>query len=95
MFMPLKLLHTFYGFLFSVCHFVITVVFGVYFGLGMSRSGAWFTKNIIMQPGAFIVTLFSNADSQMHRYILLINFVFYWIIAALFFYLRNRKGQCR
>ncbi len=81
----------FWSFLFAIGHAVISIVLGLYFGLGMSPKGAWFVKNIIMQPGVGIAALLKRLDlSQPDRLVLLINFAFYFIIFLLIFYIRQR-----
>jgi hypothetical protein len=67
------------GLFFSLSHFLLNVILAFYFGLAMSHSGAWFLHNIIGQPGTIIENfLYKTGIIETERYILIINFIFYW-----------------
>jgi hypothetical protein len=79
------------GLLIAGAHFILTISLGVYFGLGMSRKGTWFITNVFMQPGAFIVDIFKYKNIMLDdRFVFLFNFIFYWCLISIIFYLKRR-----
>lgn len=84
-----------WGFFVAIAHMILTIVLSIYFGLGMTPDATWFMKTIFMQPGAFIIGLVEkNSNYQIHRYLLGINFVFYWAFTTFIIYIvKKYMGQ--
>jgi ABC-type Mn2+/Zn2+ transport system permease subunit len=78
------------GFGISIFHFLLSVVLGIYYGLGMDKAGAKFTISFFMQPG----TAINNAHESVNP--LVVNAVFYFFIGFVgtyLFFLKKSKSN--
>ena len=78
------------GAIISAAHFALTIFFFLYFGLGMSRTGADFTLNIWAQPGTFLGGLVYEGNSAGYI-IYFTNAVFYFFIGCIISILAMKK----
>lgn len=71
-----------WGFGVAVLHLILSIVLAVYFGLGMSPTGAAFLEEVVLQPGTGVSRALCDPGAHCALGPPIVNFVFYWTIGA-------------
>ncbi len=90
----MKISHILWGGAIAYTHSFMLFPLSIFFGLGMSPSGAWFLNNIYAQPGTsieqYLLTTGLISPNYKFYIFLLSNIIFYWILSSSLIYFISR-----